>query len=1095
MKKNHFLLSGLLFLGAAVGITSYAVKQNAPQFAAAADSGLKIEGTIPAQDAKVPTTEPVTTIIFQTDDNTDMGININRAGGDIIVKKDGVQIQVISCSEVSAVKQQPSWPGNLQVTLSTPLSEPGLYTVELPASVLSSEGFGSEGSTSGTAGAYTLNFEIVPAINYQILPAPGKVGVGELNTITLTYPEGAVVSAGTATTKVQLFNYNPAGLEAVEEGQTSEKYALLSDYTLSVSGNVATLTANNPDAIVIGPAKNCQYVLRLPQDLLKVNYEGKEYVSTAKEYSNYSVSDITLSMFKFKPELNSATAISAEQLKTIKVSCTAPIKKGSAATAAYLYTDGITYSMGPITYMVSGSTGSVLTLEANTKSSGNAHQDPTKLVSGKYILQIPRNGINVNGKNITGALDFKYFNVAGLENLPIKELSAPTLQTLNGTTGSKAITIKFYQAVTVANPDAEIVYKKDGVQIGSAKAGETTTASAKTTGAVTVGYNMCAANVKGYGVYTVEIPAGTFKATVNAEAVNEAMTLTINNSAPVAFENPGSWYQDPNNSINVLDQIEFIYPEGYTVEIPAGKETGNCNYYFGQNLTNVKNAAEAGVARPTFSSTYTQSYTLKADGNKLTVSFNPAFAITTVAGKLVGFNFADGTWNLVKDGVSSPATGLVTYYQFTKYTPGVFSAADGDLKEVYTSAEEFPDFIYYTLNQKMNSSTKPVLTMTKPDGKTVVVTATYKEGTTPANTVAVFDTKNFKSAMTLGGTYTFEIAKGKLKVVTTYVTTEAQKAPFSVDIPYPVSQVFTLGTPAAYDVNNTNCYGAAQGHPMGMGCIELNTLEGINIVEDSEAKAELWYEGKFVANALGASFTGIMGAADPIETVFSNKVAIFFLNTNDEVTSAYTRTGEYTVKIPAGLFTYNNKPVAAGEFKFNYSTVEVKWEATISPESDSEVEDKLEGISIEFEGASSIDYDYGCCKLYGPDNNQITFYPSTAAYIGTRGLKWTFGDPKAKPIEWVDGTYTVKFPAKSVYVNLQQGMVSEGNWPAEDLSITYVVKSRNTAVSIVGIEAADAYTVYTLDGKAVLVNGSADQLIELEAGFYIINGKKALVRK
>ena len=48
---------------------------------------------------------------------------------------------------------------------------------------------------------------------------------------------------------------------------------------------------------------------------------------------------------------------------------------------------------------------------------------------------------------------------------------------------------------------------------------------------------------------------------------------------------------------------------------------------------------------------------------------------------------------------------------------------------------------------------------------------------------------------------------------------------------------------------------------------------------------------------------------------------------------------------------------------------------------------------------------------------------------------------------------------------------------------------------MLGLDAADSYTVISLDGKVLVRGGNADALLNLNEGLYIINGKKVLLRK
>lgn len=291
----------------------------------------------------------------------------------------------------------------------------------------------------------------------------------------------------------------------------------------------------------------------------------------------------------------------------------------------------------------------------------------------------------------------------------------------------------------------------------------------------------------------------------------------------------------------------------------------------------------------------------------------------------------------------------------------------------------------------------------------------------------------------------------------------------------------------------------------GMACIGLYCAKGVVLDRESASKVQLYYGDTMLAE-VGAedSETGgiqILGAgalADDVDPIEWETATVCMIMFDPTVSAEYKKEGNYTVKFEAGLFTLEGEPVAAGELNYKLvsgTSMPTTFTYTLTPENGTEFEESVHGpVVLTINGARSIDYYKFPGHLYDPDGNEVNlqYIPK----IQGNKISWDLEEYPSYPVEWVNGDYTFRVSKYSLWVNL--GYWDDGfdaNFPTEDIVVTYVLKDMSSSVAIIGVEAADSYTVYALDGKAVAVNVSSDVLSTLPAGLYIINGKKARLCK
>ena len=254
-------------------------------------------------------------------------------------------------------------------------------------------------------------------------------------------------------------------------------------------------------------------------------------------------------------------------------------------------------------------------------------------------------------------------------------------------------------------------------------------------------------------------------------------------------------------------------------------------------------------------------------------------------------------------------------------------------------------------------------------------------------------------------------------------------------------------------------------------------------------------------NVIGVALTN--GDDGLIEFPASNTLFMLFANDGDGSVdmsriSEFSKTGYYKLTIPDGSFAIDGAPVKGLELVYHYDAeagqqtivYELSPAASYTFTNVADLKYGGSGITVKFPKASFLDYvGTGGAVLITPAGEQIKC--NTPSMPVPNELVYTFGN---KNTEWVNGTYTLKIAAKMIAVDmgyLDYG--DEGNSPV--IEAAYHLEDQALGVALIGVGAADSYTVYTLDGKVVKVDAAIEELKELEPGLYIINGKKAYLRK
>lgn len=1141
MKSKTLLLSGLLVLGAAAGIATYAVSQSSPGYATRAEgddpaaeepqpelADLPILSTTPALNAEVPSTEPVSKIFVNTKAPGDDFVSIDRTiASSIEVTKDGQPYTTIDLTSKDSFYSDANWPGGVNLVPAKALSEPGVYSLTLPKGLVYIRAVDAEKEKEFLyqTPEYTLTFKVVYAIPYEMNPAGGDVVESQLQNVTFTYPEGATIAIKKGTAQLMYHDIAP-GVD--EQGESLPTEQVLATYTVTAKDNVVSLTTDVAVPTISKDIIKAYDYIKLTGGLWEVTYNGKTTANAAGNYGTFKVIAYNASLIQTNPAAGTVDAIAADKFETLRLRYPGDMKWVGGSWSVTLKSSNPNGASANtlLSYEFDSDNGNG-TLTFKLKSSS---KPVSALVTGKdnYYLEIPANTLQFAGTSKNSAIKIQGFNIKGNDYLPITSTYDNTVRT-----SMQSVSFAFNFNAVFADKDKEVIVKKDGVEVNRVKISTLTLPNLSNGKGVSSATIKCLATAdKGTGIYEVTIPAGSFAWANNAGLVNQEYTCKIYlNPENPAFTTVPTQFDPENIDATLVDEIntiEIIYPEGTKLTPIVEKPTIN----FGTLL--IKNWTNASSSISNFNITPTRQ-PLEYQNNKI------IFKTSTVKqavndGQIICLQIPEGTFLIEKDGVSVPNNKVRVGLRIknvatpTPFLGGAKGVMPGTVVPLTTANAvpvaditgtslkmaptyiglEFLQSLYVFPASKKNPDTGVAekLPINLVDEKGEIVTT--------FNAAKVEDAKQWYWGLFLtaaqadkipGGkhTYTIQIPKGAAQfgsstaTATTAVTNPNEiSIPVTLEKPAPemaFADAFAYGaTPA--EVNLDNCYGASQGMPFGMGAVVVKAAKGIELVKDSKETVKL-YKGTELVKAItaeeGIALGGIGEAAD--EATMTNDVTFFFVSSPEDVTDVYKQDGDWKVEIPAGLFTVNGNPVAAGELEYTYTNkATTAWEYTLDPVSGTEIDGKMSTVKLTVTNANSVDYDTNPGKLVNPDGETVILKSSFPKVEGN-SIIWTIEGSASKPIDWKNGTYTFTIAKNSIWVNMSSDTTAEGNFPEEDIVALYIIKNTGVGVAVIGVEAADSYTVYTLDGKAVLINGTAEQLVELENGFYIVNGKKAIVRK
>lgn len=215
-----------------------------------------------------------------------------------------------------------------------------------------------------------------------------------------------------------------------------------------------------------------------------------------------------------------------------------------------------------------------------------------------------------------------------------------------------------------------------------------------------------------------------------------------------------------------------------------------------------------------------------------------------------------------------------------------------------------------------------------------------------------------------------------------------------------------------------------------------------------------------------------------IQTVEGNS-CVFFITNED-----YWKPGKLTISLKGEGYTLSGQP--GFDVEHSWNIVEPKsYTYTLTPDGKTDVK-SLDEIIVAF-----------------PEAKTGVVYQKSFISLKNSEYEWLWVKEVTPVADAECATFKITFDTAGIAnhkVHTYTLNINEGCFTLDGAQRSPEIKQNYTYVpagSGVGeFEAADngKYNVYTLDGKVVLKNAEADQLKSLNKGFYIINGKKTIIR-
>ncbi len=216
-----------------------------------------------------------------------------------------------------------------------------------------------------------------------------------------------------------------------------------------------------------------------------------------------------------------------------------------------------------------------------------------------------------------------------------------------------------------------------------------------------------------------------------------------------------------------------------------------------------------------------------------------------------------------------------------------------------------------------------------------------------------------------------------------------------------LGEILSLSAPAAMEANPKNA-------PNGLGVVKY-TLKDSKVSKADEAlelKATLSFEGTEIATCSleEANFVPAVGNNDDTEDSFLVGAGSFDLYFSElPVGDEFKKNGEYTVLIPEGFLLYDDVPMGAFEFKYNYTAeVEDDFTYVLTPSGESAVSSLTE-IVLAFPNATQLDYSDNVATLVSEDGSVNLSCSTPRIDWANNAFVFSFGWNNT---QWVSGKYT-----------------------------------------------------------------------------------------
>lgn len=197
----------------------------------------------------------------------------------------------------------------------------------------------------------------------------------------------------------------------------------------------------------------------------------------------------------------------------------------------------------------------------------------------------------------------------------------------------------------------------------------------------------------------------------------------------------------------------------------------------------------------------------------------------------------------------------------------------------------------------------------------------------------------------------------------------------------------------------------------------------------------------------------------------------------------FTQKGHYVITFPEGMFNYSEGDMMFPAFTLEYditgaSTVKVEFE----PADQAQVEAGLAQVLLTFPDFEAASPQYGHASMT-KDGGEPVDLPDL-------DFDWNLPEnvliQPVTPALTEEGVYVITWPAQAILLGY------DGEAETSEMSVTYYLGD-SAVDSLVGEDSA-LVTVYDYRGVRVLSQAARAELRTLPAGFYIVNGKRVVIR-
>ena len=766
--------------------------------------------------------------------------------------------------------------------------------------------------------------------------------------------------------------------------------------------------------------------------------------------------------------------------------------------------------------------------------------DLSELPAGKYTFTIPEHALQANSKTPNSATTV--FNTTPfvydvtIKNFTEPTVVSPTVESTNtsfsfvtlsykseggGSTGSMEVNSE----ISLIDRTAVAKFYKDGVVVKEIDADSSALQYAVEGAPNDITFVFDVKGTTESGTYKLEVPQGMFL--VGNGVKNAAFSGEWTVEGPVKYTtNPAE------GKVTELNSFEITFPE--FTEITSGIKTVSFDY---PNVDYAPDSTQdqykTGTANVSFS------------GNVATVTIPDTYA--NINGEY-SFSFSANSFQL-SNGETAAQRGNTAFAvkyvvaaanDVTTLTPAPGEVTAAQLENIVLTLPEGNKFGMLMLNNATQA--KSIIRVFEEDSNGQIP-SDYNQYTATSNNQFVgtymasvgfsaiqqlnavdlkFTPAKADFVMEAGKSYQIVIIGGKLTTKSAAGTTNTDPNPMffrytvaAAPATFDLSEGMELAMPASTEfTSEENPYGPTRfawyvdGADIALNADNkenwtVTTVMDGETVPVFEVTPETISDYAVIMNGEKVDFnygTGGLaeGDVDPEPAPAGDfSTLVLDLSSVEGMAALANMPGDYTVTIPAGALKKGNALNEAFQITYRYTTVaysgDDKYEFTPAVET---TVANLEKITITFPESKYVNYlGNGKVTLAGPDGLTVESksYPAYAEGMssgdeGNQSLTWDFTGTK-----WVDGIYTLNIPKGLLTINDPNGNYNdEGNVPA--ITAVWTVDTE-TGVTLIGIDAADSYNVFTVDGAAVRLNATPAELLELEQGIYVINGQKVYVRK